>query len=53
MEKSTSKSALSDELEKTRATIAELKQMTPDMAIGRIARMDVINNKAISEVASH
>lgn len=49
------RSALRDELEKTRATIADLKQMTapvaPDDAIGRISRMDAINNKAINDAA--
>lgn len=55
MDRSAFVAALNLELERTRTTIADLKQMTepvaPDVAIGRISRMDAINNKAISEAA--
>jgi len=55
MHKSAFYAALNAELEKTRATIAELRDLTapvaPDEAIGRISRMDAINNKAINEAA--
>ncbi len=40
---------------KTEAGIAEYKEMTkpvePDVAIGRISRMDAINNKSVMEAA--
>ncbi len=55
MDKSAFKIALHEELEKTRSAISDLKQMTapvaPDDAIGRVSRMDAINNRAISEAA--
>lgn len=55
MDNSAFKAALTAELEKTRATIAELRELTapvaPDEAIGRISRMDAINNKAINDAA--
>jgi DnaK suppressor protein len=55
MDTSAFKTALSAELEKTCTTIADLKQMTepvaPDVAIGRISRMDAINKKAINDAA--
>jgi DnaK suppressor protein len=55
MDKSAVRSALHAELEKTRQVIAELKDLTepvaPDVAIGRISRMDAINNKAINDAA--
>ncbi len=41
------------ELEKTKAEIIELKELTkpisPENAIGRVSRMDAINNKSINE----
>lgn len=43
------------EIEKTEKSIAEYKEITkpvePDCAIGRISRMDAINNKSIAEAA--
>ena len=44
-----------DEIAKTKALIAEYKEMTkpvaPDDAIGRISRMDAINNKSVTEAS--
>ncbi|MCW5898980.1 MAG: TraR/DksA C4-type zinc finger protein [Flavobacteriales bacterium] len=55
MDTSAFKAALDAELEKTRASIAALRDLTapvaPDEAIGRISRMDAINNKAINDAA--
>lgn len=43
------------EIEKTKALIVDYKDLTkpiaPDDAIGRISRMDAINNKTINEAA--
>ena len=43
------------EIDKTEKSIIEYKKITkpiePDCAIGRISRMDAINNKSISEAA--
>ena len=43
------------EMEKTANTVAEYREMTkpisPDDAIGRITRMDAINNKSVAEAA--
>lgn len=43
------------EISKTEETIKEYKAMTkpvsPDVAIGRISRMDAINNKSVAEAA--
>ena len=43
------------EIDKTKKSIIELKELTspiaPDCAIGRISRMDAINNKTINEAA--
>lgn len=43
------------EIEITKKTVLELKELTspiaPDSAIGRISRMDAINNKTINEAA--
>jgi len=43
------------EIEITKKTVIELKELTspiaPDCAIGRISRMDAINNKTINEAA--
>lgn len=46
---------IESEIEKTRDLIVEYKELTkpvaPDVAIGRISRMDAINNKTINEAA--
>jgi DnaK suppressor protein len=43
------------EIAKTKAQIEEYREMTkpvaPDVAIGRISRMDAINNKSVMEAA--
>ena len=43
------------EIELTKSSITELKELTspiaPDCAIGRVSRMDAINNKTINEAA--
>jgi len=43
------------EIENTKKSIIELKELTspisPDCAIGRVSRMDAINNKTINEAA--
>ncbi|MBL7965183.1 MAG: TraR/DksA C4-type zinc finger protein [Flavobacteriales bacterium] len=55
MDTSAFKAALDNELEKTRTSITALRELTapvaPDEAIGRISRMDAINNKAINDAA--
>jgi len=42
-----------NEISKTERSIAEFKEMTkpvaPDVAIGRVSRMDAINNKSVAE----
>lgn len=44
-----------DEIAKTEKLIIEYQEMTrpvaPDVAIGRVSRMDAINNKAVTESA--
>jgi len=49
------KQLLLKEISKTEALIVEYKEMTqpiaPDCAIGRVSRMDAINNKSITEAA--
>lgn len=44
-----------EEINKTKASVAEYKELTkpiaPENAIGRISRMDAINNKSIIEAA--
>lgn len=49
------KQKIIDEIEKTEKLIIEYQEMTkpvaPDVAIGRISRMDAINNKAVTESA--
>lgn len=46
---------IDSEIEKTRIQISEFRILTkpiaPDVAIGRISRMDAINNKSVSESA--
>jgi len=48
-------SRIKQELINTEALIVELKELTkpiaPDCAIGRVSRMDAINNKSINEAA--
>ncbi len=43
------------EIEKTEKSIVEYKEITkpikPDCAIGRVSRMDAINNKSVAEAA--
>ena len=47
------KRTIEDEISKTQQSIAEFKEITkpvaPDEAIGRISRMDAINNKSVAE----
>jgi len=46
---------ISSEIKKTEAIIADykdlIKPIAPDCAIGRISRMDAINNKSVTEAA--
>ncbi len=54
-EKTLIKSAIIKKIVTTREAIAEYREMTrpvePDVAIGRISRMDAINNKSVMEAA--
>jgi DnaK suppressor protein len=49
------KQKIKEEISKTEKLISEYQEMTkpvaPDVAIGRISRMDAINNKAVTESA--
>ena len=49
------KQILLDEISKTKLLIKEYQEITkpiaPDVAIGRISRMDAINNKSVTEAA--
>ncbi len=49
------KQKLLDEISKTELLIKEYQEMTkpiaPDVAIGRISRMDAINNRSVTEAA--
>lgn len=49
------KQKILSEISKTEKSIEEYKEMTkpvaPDCAIGRISRMDAINNKSVTEAA--
>ncbi len=49
------KQKILDEISKTEKLIEKYKEMTkpiaPDVAIGRISRMDAINNKSVTEAA--
>lgn len=49
------KTAIDLKIKKTQEAITEYKEMTkpvsPDVAIGRISRMDAINNKSVMEAA--
>ena len=47
------KQTILDEISKTQRSVSEFKEITkpvaPDEAIGRISRMDAINNKSVAE----
>ena len=49
------KKTIEDEIAKTKETISEYKEMVkpmaPDVAIGRVSRMDAINNRSVVEAA--
>ena len=49
------KQKIISEISKTKALIDEYKELTkpiaPDCAIGRVSRMDAINNKSVTEAA--
>ena len=49
------KQTILDEIAKTKKSIAEYKELVkpiaPDVAIGRISRMDAINNKSVMEAS--
>lgn len=53
METAEAKNKLEKEITKTEKLIAEYRELTkpiaPDEAIGRISRMDAINNKSVTE----
>lgn len=55
MDKVALKAFIEQEITKTQALVAEYRELSqpiaPDAAIGRISRMDAINNKTISEAA--
>ena len=55
MEKKEIKQRIIDEISKTEKQIAEYKELTkpiaPDCAIGRVSRMDAINNKSVTEAS--
>jgi DnaK suppressor protein len=54
-EKEEIRKRISEEIERTERDIAQYKEMTnpvaPDIAIGRISRMDAITNKSVMEAA--
>ena len=54
-EKKAIKKKIKEEIEKTRLSILDYKQSTkpisPENAIGRVSRMDAINNKSVLEAA--
>ena len=54
-EKKDIKAKVLEEIEKTKNSIADYKEITkpisPENAIGRISRMDAINNKSVAEAA--
>ncbi len=54
-EKPAIKAAIERKIKSTEAAITDYKDMTqpvaPDVAIGRISRMDAINNKSVMEAA--
>ena len=55
MNKEEIKQTILNEISKTETLIAEYKELTkpvaPDDAIGRISRMDAINNKSVTEAS--
>jgi DnaK suppressor protein len=55
MERDEIKQKIAEAIEKTEKQIEELKELTkpvaPDVAIGRISRMDAINNKSVNEAS--
>jgi len=55
MEKDEIKLKIDEEISKTSVLIEEYKELTkpisPDCAIGRISRMDAINNKSVAEAS--
>ena len=55
MKKEEIKQNIQNEISKTEKLIAEYKELTkpvaPDDAIGRISRMDAINNKSVTEAS--
>jgi DnaK suppressor protein len=55
MDKEEIKQEILEEIDKTERLITEYKEMTkpvaPDDAIGRISRMDAINNKSVTEAS--
>lgn len=55
MDKADLKSRIIESIESTQIEIEDLKEMTrpisPENAIGRISRMDAINNKSVNEAA--
>lgn len=55
MDKAAIQTLIEQEIEKTVSKIAEYEEMsspvTPDDAIGRVSRMDAINNKSVTESA--
>jgi DnaK suppressor protein len=55
MDKTHVKTTILDEISKTEASIVHYKELTkpiaPNDAIGRISRMDAINNKSVNEAS--
>ncbi len=55
MEQDNIKANIISEIEKTKRLIEEYKELTrpvaPDASIGRISRMDAINNKSVTEAS--
>jgi len=55
MDKTQIKKAILDEISKTKASIIHYKELTkpiaPNDAIGRVSRMDAINNRTINEAS--
>ncbi len=55
MNKAEIKEKINTEIEKTKKIIAEYKELSkpvaPDASIGRVSRMDAINNKSVTESA--
>lgn len=55
MDKNELRKKIEAEIEKTKASINEYKEqvqpMAPDVAIGRVSRMDAINNRSVVQAA--